>query len=97
MLSKAIAFQNVKKNALRLSDRVAALFLMRIVEKASELGKGKTLEPDDIVKALKDLGYDEYVGAFKQDAEEDEGEDSGKKKKKREKEGSERSKSKKKD
>lgn len=83
-LTRDMPFRNMKKAAVRLSDRVAGLFLQCVVQRACKNAKGKTAEKEDIITALKDADFEEFVQAFIQGMKaKDEGEEkssSGKKK-----------------
>ena len=81
-LSKGLADPKLKKEAVKLADRVGSLFLLHIssayhsssiLSRASELceeKKKKTIEAEDVIKALSTSGFDSYVDVFKKALEE---------------------------
>lgn len=88
-LSKSIVGNpNVKKAAARMADRVGAQFILYLDQLLSEVSKGKTVTPEDVVKVLQKHGFEDYVDAFKKGMEEegDEGEEEDEEPKKKERE-----------
>ena len=79
-LAKGVADLKIKKSAMRLADRMGALLVGLIGKeyllynlRASTIAKNKdktTLEPDDVAKALNNLGFGDLVSVFKKGAEE---------------------------
>ena len=87
-VSKGLADPKLKKGAIKLADRVGALFLVHVATAASEIAeekKHKNVEPEDIIKALSNNGFESYVDAFKKGMEEKEESEEESPKKKREK------------
>ena len=83
LLSKAIVGDpTVKKAAARMVDRTAVLFLTHLDEILSEIVKGKNMTAEDVIKALKEGGYEHYVDIFKKGMEEEEEEEEEEPKKK---------------
>ena len=83
-VSKGLADPKLKKGAIKLADRVGALFLVHLATAASEIAdekKHKNVEPEDIIKALSNNGFEGYIDAFKKGMEEKEDEDESPKKK----------------
>ncbi len=98
-LSKSVPGNpNIKKPAARMADRVTALFIRYLDLNLNEAAKGKTITPEDVVKALGKLGLDHYIDAFKKgmEGEEEEEEEEEETTKKGREKGEEKKKSKKK-
>lgn len=96
-LASAIAgYPAVKKNAARFTDQLSTLFIMHLDQAIAEISKGKSFTQEDVIKALKENGLEDYVSAFKEGMKEEPKEAEEAPKKKREKDEDKDKKSKKK-
>ena len=71
-LSKSIAgVPVIKKNAARFADQLSSYFVLYLDQAIADVSKGKTITPEDVIKALKENGLDDYVSVFKESMKEE--------------------------
>ena len=56
----------VKKHAVRFVDQLSSFFILHLDKVVADVSRGKSITPEDIIKALKENGLEEYVSAFKE-------------------------------
>ena len=71
-LAKSIAgYPTVKKNAAKFADQLSTLFITYLDQAIADVSKGKNISQEDVIKALKENGLDEYVSVFKESMKEE--------------------------